>query len=136
MGWWTIPAETIVSLVYLGFMAVGVDMGRPFKGGLGRLDVGGLVEDLKRQIEETAQTPVCWTLLSEGNQLTVQGGRERIRSLVRPQLIDAARDSSMIIPPHHAGVSSLIDLEGQGIQNSAATPTDTGRSPSRSSSGP
>jgi len=48
-----------VSLVYLGFMAVGIDIGKPFKAGLARLDVGGLVEDLKRQIDEIAQTEVC-----------------------------------------------------------------------------
>ena len=45
--------------MYLGFMAVGIDIGRPSKAGLGRLDVGGLVEDLKRQIDEIAQTEVC-----------------------------------------------------------------------------
>ena len=39
-------------------MAVGVDIGQPFKAGLTRLDVGGLVEDLKRQIDEIAQTEV------------------------------------------------------------------------------
>jgi hypothetical protein len=37
---------------------VGVDIGRPFQKGLTRLDVGGLVEDLKRQIDEIAQTQV------------------------------------------------------------------------------
>lgn len=42
----------------MGFMAVGVDIGQPFKAGLTRLDVGGLVEDLKRQIDEIAQTEV------------------------------------------------------------------------------
>ena len=45
-------------MVYLGFMAVGIDIGKPFKAGLARLDVGGLVEDLKRQIDEIAQTEV------------------------------------------------------------------------------
>ena len=59
LGWWTIPGEFVVSVVYLGFMAVGIDIGRPFKAGLGRLDVGGLVEDLKRQIDEIAQTELC-----------------------------------------------------------------------------
>jgi putative membrane protein len=59
LGWWTIPGEFIVSVVYLGFMAVGIDIGKPFKAGLARLDVGGLVEDLKRQIDEIAQTEVC-----------------------------------------------------------------------------
>jgi putative membrane protein len=59
LGWWTIPGEFIVSVVYLGFMAVGIDIGKPFQAGLARLDVGGLVEDLKRQIDEIAQTEVC-----------------------------------------------------------------------------
>jgi len=45
-------------VVYLGFMAVGIDIGKPFKAGLARLDVGGLVKDLKRQIAEIAQTEV------------------------------------------------------------------------------
>ena len=45
-------------MVYLGFMAVGIDIAKPFKAGLARLDVGGLVEDLKRQIDEIAQTEV------------------------------------------------------------------------------
>jgi predicted membrane chloride channel (bestrophin family) len=58
MGWWTIPAEFVVAVVYLGFMAVGVDIGSPFKAGLGRLDIGGLVEDLKRQIDDISQTEV------------------------------------------------------------------------------
>jgi predicted membrane chloride channel (bestrophin family) len=58
LGWWTIPAEGVVALVYLGFVAVGVDIGRPFQKGLTMLDVGGLVEDLKRQIDEIAQTQV------------------------------------------------------------------------------
>ena len=48
----------MVAVVYLGFMAVGVDIGKPFKAGLTRLDVGGLVDDLKRQIDEIAQTEV------------------------------------------------------------------------------
>jgi hypothetical protein len=52
-------------VVYLGFMAVGIDIGKPFKAGLGRLDVGGLVEDLKRQIDEIAQTEVCQLRNSE-----------------------------------------------------------------------
>ena len=47
-----------MAVVYLGFMAVGVDIGQPFKAGLTRLDVGGLVEDLKRQIDGIAQTEV------------------------------------------------------------------------------
>lgn len=42
----------------MGFMAVGIDIGQPFKAGLTRLGVGGLVEDLKRQIDEIAQTEV------------------------------------------------------------------------------
>lgn len=75
LGWFAIPAEAIVALVYLGFMAVGADIGRPFKSGLTKLDLGGLVDDLKRQIEEIAQTQVsCLALFQRTLQLTKVGG--------------------------------------------------------------
>jgi hypothetical protein len=54
-----------VAVVYLGFMAVGIDIGRPFKAGLTRLDLGSLVDDLKRQIDEIAQTEVSQLAFTE-----------------------------------------------------------------------
>lgn len=45
-------------------MAVGADIGRPFKDGLTKLDLSGLVEDLKRQIFEIAQTQVSFLSLA------------------------------------------------------------------------
>ncbi|RXK41349.1 hypothetical protein M231_01254 [Tremella mesenterica] len=52
LGWGIIPVEFVVSVVYLGFMRVGIKIDSPFVAGKGGINLNELVAQTEKQLEK------------------------------------------------------------------------------------